>query len=184
MSTLIKRLQQNGQEFVPITLQEAVVVNTTNIPSLNSLGITTLDKVLRSTLGLIDGKVSADTLTQAVNNINTELAKKQNKLTAGTGIEITEGGVINCTISLELYEIVSQLPTASANCLNKIYLKPSDNEFLEFICVEISSGNFVWEQFGKLKTDIDVDNFVTYLNFCTCRSSSIDCINFRINICL
>lgn len=161
MSTLIKRLSQNGQEFVPITLQEAVVVNTTNIPSLNGLGITTLDKVLKSTLGLIDDKVSSDTLTQTVNTINTELAKKQNKLTAGNGIEITETGVINCTLSLELYEVVTQLPTASKDCLNKIYLKPSDSEFLEYICIEVSSNNYVWEQFGKLKTDIDVDNFVT-----------------------
>ena len=46
MSTQIKRLYQNNQEFVPITLAEAVVVNTTNIPGLKSLGITTLDKVI------------------------------------------------------------------------------------------------------------------------------------------
>lgn len=47
MSTQIKRLYQNNQEFVPITLAEAVVVNSTNIPGLQSLGITTLDKVLK-----------------------------------------------------------------------------------------------------------------------------------------
>ena len=41
MSTQIKRLYQNSKEFVPITLAEAVVVNTTNIPGLQSLGITT-----------------------------------------------------------------------------------------------------------------------------------------------
>ena len=46
MSTQIKRLYQDGKEFVPITLSEAVVVNTTNVPGLNGLGITTLDKVL------------------------------------------------------------------------------------------------------------------------------------------
>lgn len=164
MSTLIKRLSQNGQEFVPITLQEAVVVNTTNIPSLNGLGITTLDKVLRSTLNIVDSKISTETLNQAVTTINTELSKKQNKLTPGTGIEITETGVINCTLSLELYQIVSTLPTPSASCLNKIYLKASDDEFLEYICLEIG-GNYVWEQFGSLKTDINVDNFVTKQEF-------------------
>jgi hypothetical protein len=58
MSTLIKRLNQNGQEFVPITLQEAVVVNTANLPLLNGMNITTLDKVLYATLGLIDSSVT------------------------------------------------------------------------------------------------------------------------------
>ena len=32
--TDIKKLQQNGKEFVPITLAEAVVVNATNITKL------------------------------------------------------------------------------------------------------------------------------------------------------
>ena len=160
MSTLIKRLSQNGQQFVPITLQEAVVVNTTNINSLKNLGITTLDKVLKSTLNLVDGKASSDALNQAVASINAELAKKQGKLTPGTGINISDTGVISCTFSFELYEIVTQLPTASASCLNKIYLKPTDNEFLEYICINNGS-NYVWEQFGKLSTDIDVSNFIT-----------------------
>jgi hypothetical protein len=45
-TTQIKRLYQGNQEFVPITLSEAVVVNGTNISELNNT-ITTLDKVLR-----------------------------------------------------------------------------------------------------------------------------------------
>ena len=48
MSTQIKRLYQNNQEFVPITLAEAVVVDATNIPGLQTLRITTLDKVLKN----------------------------------------------------------------------------------------------------------------------------------------
>jgi hypothetical protein len=51
--TQIKRLFQNNAEFVPITLAEAVVVNTSTIPGLANLGITTLDKVLKNTLGLV-----------------------------------------------------------------------------------------------------------------------------------
>ena len=47
-TTQIKRLFQSNTEFVPITLAEAVVVNTSNVPGLSSLGITTLDKVLRT----------------------------------------------------------------------------------------------------------------------------------------
>ncbi|MGN0966687.1 MAG: hypothetical protein ACI4OP_03735 [Candidatus Coprovivens sp.] len=77
MSTQIKRLYQSNTEFVPITLSEAVVVNTSNIPGLTSLGITTLDKVLRATMGVVGtnaGNIS--TLQTAVNNINTALEKK------------------------------------------------------------------------------------------------------------
>ena len=45
MSTSIKRLKQNGKEFVPITLAEAVVVNGEYI--WNQKVCTTLDNVLR-----------------------------------------------------------------------------------------------------------------------------------------
>ena len=96
--TQIKRLFQNNTEFVPITLAEAVVVNTSTIPGLTNLGITTLDKVLRNTLGLIGANtqkietLGGDilTLTGVVGQINNELQNKQDKLTAGVGISITK----------------------------------------------------------------------------------------------
>lgn len=172
MSTLIKRLNQNGQEFVPITLQEAVVVNTANLPLLNGMNITTLDKVLYATLGLIDSSVTEDQLNQIVANINTELQKKQDKLTAGAGIEISNDGTISCTMSLELYKMVSVLPSASEECLNKIYLlydensdTDENNSFKEYICVK-SGSIYFWELLGTLKTDLNVDDLVTktYLN--------------------
>jgi hypothetical protein len=122
-TTQIKRLFQSNTEFVPITLAEAVVVNTSNVPGLSSLGITTLDKVLRTTLGVI-GTNSGDiaSLEEAVGEINTALEKKQDKLTAGVGITITPEGVISATSNVELYKIVTSLPTASKDCLNTIYL--------------------------------------------------------------
>ena len=96
--TQIKRLFQNNTEFVPITLSEAVVVNTSTIPGLTNLGITTLDKVLRNTLGLIGTNtknietLGGDiiTLTGVVHEINNELKNKQDKLTAGGGISNTK----------------------------------------------------------------------------------------------
>jgi hypothetical protein len=96
--TQIKRLFQNNTEFVPITLAEAVVVNTSSIPGLTNLGITTLDKVLRNTLGLVGTNAqNIDTLgtniqqlTGVVSMINQELENKQDKLTAGVGISITQ----------------------------------------------------------------------------------------------
>ena len=69
MSTQIKRLYQSSTEFVPITLQEAVVVNTSSIPGLTSLGITTLDKVLRTTMGVI-GTNASDINTLKTTRLN------------------------------------------------------------------------------------------------------------------
>lgn len=168
MSTQIKRLYQSNTEFVPITLSEAVVVNTSNIPGLSSLGITTLDKVLRTTMGVVGTNASnISTLQTAVNNINAALENKQDKLTAGAGITITSDGVISATASAELYKIVTSLPTASKSCENTIYLVPSSsassgNIFAEYICVyETSQSQYIWEQIGTISTDIDLSNYVT-----------------------
>lgn len=167
-TTQIKRLFQSSKEFVPITLAEAVVVNTANLPGLTSLGITTLDKVLRTTLGVV-GTNSADilTLNQAVININKALEQKQNKLTAGAGINITPEGVISATFNIELYKIVTTLPTASVNHINSIYLVPSSggvngNIFKEFICVfEPTQKKYIWEEIGTIQTDVDLSGYVT-----------------------
>ena len=115
MSTQIKRLYQNNQEFVPITLAEAVVVNTTNIPGLQSLGITTLDKVLKTTLGVVGSNtLNIDTINRTLDSINDTLQNKQDKLTAGDGITITPDGTISVTKTSTLgfqYKIVSILPS-------------------------------------------------------------------------
>lgn len=168
MSTQIKRLYQSSKEFVPITLAEAVVVNTSNVPGLASLGITTLDKVLRTTIGVVGTNASnISTLQTAVNNINAALENKQDKLTAGAGITITSDGVISVTANAELYKIVTSLPTASKSCENTIYLVPSSsassgNIFAEYICVyETSQSQYIWEQIGTISADIDLSNYVT-----------------------
>lgn len=167
-TTQIKRLFQSKTEFVPITLAEAVVVNTSNLPGLSSLGITTLDKVLRTTMGVV-GTNAADinTLKTTVQNINTALEGKQDKLTAGVGITISPTGVISVTNSIELYKMVTSLPTASKDCLNSIYLVPSPsgtagNIFVEYICVyETTQAKYIWEKIGEVQTDVDLSGYVT-----------------------
>ena len=167
-TTQIKRLFQSNTEFVPITLAEAVVVNTSNVPGLSSLGITTLDKVLRTTLGVI-GTNSGDiaSLEEVVEEINTALEKKQDKLTAGVGITISPEGVISATNNVELYKIVTSLPTASKDCLNTIYLVPnsspvSQNIFSEYLCVyETIQQKYIWEKIGEIQTDVDLSGYVT-----------------------
>lgn len=187
--TQIKRLFQNNTEFVPITLSEAVVVNTSTIPGLTDLGITTLDKVLRNTLGLIGANtqkietLGGDilTLTGVVGQINNELKNKQDKLTAGVGISITKNDqdqtVISVNHSLEIYKIVTTetwntiKDNPSQSYENVIYLVPqpaitssNQNIFKEFLCV-FKDGIYQWEEFGTIQTKVDLSGYVTQGEF-------------------
>ena len=187
--TQIKRLSQNGVEFVPITLAEAVVVNTSTIPGLTTLGITTLDKVLRNTLGLVGNNAqdiqtlgtNMQTLTGVVQQINEELQTKQDKLTAGVGISITKNDqnqtIISVNHSLEIYKIVTseQWTTIKDNpgqdYENVIYFVPqpqatsvNGNIFKEFLCV-LKDGVYKWEEFGTIQTDVDLSGYVTVETF-------------------
>ena len=179
MSTQIKRLYQNNQEFVPITLAEAVVVNTTNIPGLQSLGITTLDKVLKNTLGVVGSNtLNIDTINKTLATINNTLQNKQDKLTAGDGITITPDGTISVTKTSTLgfqYKIVSILPSPpKKDYENIIYLVPNPqgangNIFTEYICINKDS-TYIWEQIGSLTTDVNLDGYVTKKEFTDLKS--------------
>lgn len=186
--TQIKRLFQNNTEFVPITLSEAVVVNTSTIPGLTNLGITTLDKVLRNTLGLIGANAknietlggNIITLTGVVQEINNELQNKQDKLTAGVGISITKQDdktVISVNHSLEIYKIITTetwntiKDNPSQSYENVIYLVPqpsitssNQNIFKEFLCV-FKDGVYQWEEFGTIQTKVDLSGYVTQEEF-------------------
>ena len=187
--TQIKRLFQNNTEFVPITLAEAVVVNTSTIPGLTNLGITTLDKVLRDTLGLIGTNVknietlggNIVTLTGVVQQINNELQNKQDKLTAGVGISITKNDqdqtVISVNHSLEIYKIITTetwndiKDNPSKNYENIIYLVPqplitsvNQNIFKEYLCI-FKNGTYQWEEFGTIQTKVDLSGYVTQEEF-------------------
>ena len=174
MSTQIKRLYQNNQEFVPITLAEAVVVDATNIPGLQTLRITTLDKVLKNTLAVVGtNTLNIETINTTLTNINTTLQKKQDKLTAGDGITIDPDGTISVTNTSTLgfqYKIVKMLPSPPRKDYeNIIYLVPNTqgvdgNIFIEYICINKDS-KYIWEQIGSLTTDVNLDNYVTKKEF-------------------
>ena len=162
MSTQIKRLYQNNQEFVPITLAEAVVVDATNIPGLQTLRITTLDKVLKNTLAVVGANtLNIETINTTLTNINTTLQKKQDKLTAGDGITIDLDGTISVTNTSTLgfqYKIVKRLPSPPGKDYeNIIYLVPNTtgvngNIFIEYICINKDS------IIDKINTGFSCDN--------------------------
>lgn len=167
MSTQIKRLQQSGSAFVPITLSEAVVVNCTDLPGLGSYGITTLERVLRAYLGIM-GTNAGDIVT-IKNQINNLLESKQDKLIAGDGIEILPDGTIRATFSTTLYEVATTLPVPpSSENMNKIYIVPSGgqagNAYAEFICVQVGD-TYIWEQIGTLTSEINLDDYLSKIEF-------------------
>ena len=139
--TDIKKLQQNGKEFVPITLAEAVVVNAENLQGYNTLGITTLDKVLKA-LATVDY-----TQQTAITEINNTLKS----LKAGFS-----------------YQIVPELPPPSIDCLGTIYLvKGSDinqNKYAEYICI-FSNAEYSWEMLGIINSEVDLTGYVTKNDF-------------------
>ena len=175
--TEIRRLFQQGKEFVPISLAEAIVVNTNNLPGFNSLRITTLDKVLYNLVGVVG--------TNTINIKNLQ-DTKQDKLTAGNGIVIKDG-VISTTANIgDIYKIVSTLPQASAEVTNTLYLVPSTldntedgmNIFVEWLCVKVGE-TYKWEKLGESKTTIDLSDYITSIPV-TNSSGAIIKVNYEI----
>lgn len=141
--TDIKKLQQNGKEFVPITLAEAVVVNAENLQGYNILKTTTLDKVLKA-LAAVDY-----TQQTAITEINNKLKS----LKAGFS-----------------YQIVNELPTPNVDCLGTIYLvRGSDinqNKYAEYICI-FNNAEYSWEMLGIINSEVDLTGYVTKNDFDT-----------------
>ena len=141
--TDIKKLQQNGKEFVPITLAEAVVVNAENLQGYNTLGKTTLDKVLNALAAIDYSQQSAIT----------EINNKLKSLKAGFS-----------------YQIVNELPTPNVDCLGTIYLvKGSDinqNKYAEYICI-FNNAEYSWEMLGIINSEVDLTGYVTKNDFDT-----------------
>lgn len=88
--------------------------------------------------------------------VNTELGKKQDKLTAGTNIKI-EGSTISCTIDTTLYKVVETLPAKPASGdMNKIHLVPSDETATKNVYKEYIWKGDAWEQLGEYQSTVDL----------------------------
>lgn len=84
---------------------------------------------------------------------------KQDKLTAGKGIDISDENVISSTVDLSIYKIVSELPTEDIDD-NKIYLmvntaREIGNKYIEYI--HHPDG---WEILGEYKAEISLDEYI------------------------
>ena len=94
------------------------------------------------------------------------LEKKQDKLIPGTGIEITEDNVINCTLDTKIFKFVDELPPLTEAEENKIYLVPKEQNvgenqaYVEYIVTDvIDEDGFPtkeWEKIGEYDLGIEL----------------------------
>ena len=96
--------------------------------------------------------------------VNTELDKKQDKLTAGTNIKI-EGSTISCTIDTTLYKVVETLPAKPASGdVSKIFLVPSDETATKNVYKEYIWKGDAWEQLGEYQSTVDLTPYFKKAN--------------------
>lgn len=112
------------------------------------------DEHLNEEIRQFDGRIAI--ISQ---DIETLKLTKQDKLIAGSGIDITDN-VVSCVLDLTLYKIVSELPTEDIDT-TKIYLVVDSegthgNLYKEYIYVDGE-----WELLGEYKADIDLSTYLT-----------------------
>ena len=98
------------------------------------------------------------------------LEGKQDKLVAGSGINITEDNVISCTLDTKIFEFVDELPPLTEAKDNKIYLVPKDNGqgenqvYVEYIVVStVDDSGFPtkeWEKIGEYDLGIELTPYL------------------------
>lgn len=98
--------------------------------------------------------------------IEAEVAKKQGKLTAGTGVTIDEAtGVISFSGDATIFVYVDTLPSVDEAKLDKIYVVASEktetgNLYTEWY-VKVTGSTKAWEKLGEFKESIDLDDYYT-----------------------
>lgn len=112
------------------------------------------DEHLNEEIRQFDGRIAI--ISQ---DIETLKLTKQDKLIAGSGIDITDN-VVSCVLDLTLYKIVSELPTEDIDT-TKIYLVVDSegthgNLYKEYIYVDGE-----WDLLGEYKADIDLSPYLT-----------------------
>lgn len=122
-------------------------------------GILTEDMIVNS----LDSDAVDMPLSAAQGKILKSLTdRKQDTLTPGTGIEITDDNIINVTLDTTVFKIVTSLPDSPASGdENKIHLVPSENtgennSYKEYLWV-----NGKWEEIGTYVSTVDLTPYLT-----------------------
>jgi len=121
---------------------------------LSASGVTRLWNKVTSYVTSVKTAIEAS-LSSQKSTLETAIAKKQDKLTAGTGISIGSDGTIGVTLDVTLYKVVETLPTADID-ENKIYLVKGGTSGTDNIYIEYMYVNSAWEKVGEYKSDVDL----------------------------
>ena len=145
-SQLADKVSQNG-------LNEAIEGVRNDIPTnvselTNDSGYITLNEVPK-----------VDLSGYALKSEIPDISVKQDKLTAGNGISITDN-VISLDYEYDLFEVVQSLPTENISD-NKVYLLLDSNGSEGNTYVEYLYVNGQWEELGKFKVNIDLSGYAT-----------------------
>ena len=145
-SQLADKVSQNG-------LNEAIEGVRNDIPTnvselTNDSGYITLNEVPK-----------VDLSGYALKSEIPDISVKQDKLTAGNGISITDN-VISLDYEYDLFEVVQSLPTENISD-NKVYLLIDSNGSEGNTYVEYLYVNGQWEELGKFKVNIDLSGYAT-----------------------
>lgn len=99
--------------------------------------------------------------TQADSKLQSKINTKQDKIIAGTGIDITDN-TISCTLDTTIFKVVNSLPTTPPSSdKNKIHLVLSTNSeegntYDEYLWVNNS-----WEKIGSFIPSVDLSDYAT-----------------------
>lgn len=94
--------------------------------------------------------------------IDTQLSKKAEKFTVGSGLDLTDG-VLSVTLDTKLFKVVTELPAAPAAAdANKLHLVlntdgENGNTYTEYIYLGAEEG---WEKLGEFKVDVDLTPYL------------------------
>ena len=151
---------------------------TNAINALDSAGQTASIGEVISSVSQENGIISVSKKTLAENDIptlsiakisdlQTSLDAKQDNLTAGTGLEITEGNVINVTLDTTVFFVAETAPASpSEDQKKKICLVPADtseegNFYTEYVwVVDDTHPDGYWEEFGTYKSEVDLTDYL------------------------
>ena len=136
------------------TISGKVDTNTANIATVSGKADTNA-----SNISTISGNVTSlsGQVTTNTSDIATLKTSKQDKLTAGTGIDITDN-VIKCTLDTSVFVFVDALPSTGIQT-NKIYVIKSatgttGNQYTEYYYKDGA-----WEEIGSFKADVDLSDY-------------------------
>lgn len=106
-------------------------------------------------------QTSDKTVIGAINEVNQAVKTKQDKLKAGTGVEITPENTVNVTLDTTVFKVVASLPESpAAGDENKIHLVPAESTEEGNIYTEYVFVGGKWEEFGTYRSEVDLTPYL------------------------